>query len=128
MTDKSDDEWKLCLTSDQFRVLRQCGTEPPGSSPLNFEKRAGVFHCAACDAPLFTSKEKYESGSGWPSFFAPVTDDAVGQSTDFHLGYPRTEIHCAKCHGHLGHVFEDGPPPTGLRYCINGISLVFKTA
>ena len=128
MTDKSDDEWKLCLTSDQFRVLRQCGTEPPGSSPLNFEKRAGVFHCAACDAPLFTSKEKYESGSGWPSFFAPVTDDAVGQSTDFHLGYARTEIHCAKCHGHLGHVFEDGPPPTGLRYCINGISLVFKTA
>jgi peptide-methionine (R)-S-oxide reductase len=128
MTQKTDDDWKICLTSDQFRVLRQCGTEPPMSSPLNGEKRAGVYHCAGCDAPLFSSVTKYDSRSGWPSFFAPVSEIAIGQSTDYHLGYPRTEIHCAQCQGHLGHVFEDGPPPTGLRYCINGISLVFKPA
>lgn len=128
MTEKTDDDWKLCLTSDEFRVLRQCGTERAGSSPLNHEKRAGVYHCAACDTPLFGAQEKYDSGSGWPSFFAPLQADSIGQSTDYHLGYPRTEIHCASCKGHLGHVFEDGPKPTGLRYCINGISLKFKPA
>lgn len=126
MAQKTDDEWKLCLTADQFRVLRQCGTERAGTSELNHEKRAGVYSCAACNAPLFSSTAKYESGSGWPSFFQPISETAIGQSTDYHLGYARTEIHCASCKGHLGHVFEDGPKPTGLRFCINGIALKFQ--
>lgn len=121
---KSEEEWRRELTPEQYQVLRRHGTEWAGSSPLNDEKRAGDFHCAGCGAKLFTSNEKYDSGSGWPSFWRPV-DGAVATSTDHKIGYARTEVHCAACGGHLGHVFDDGPPPTGLRYCINGISLKF---
>ena len=122
----SDAEWKARLTPEQYRVLRGHGTERAGTSPLNHEKRAGTFHCAGCDHPLFDAAAKYESGSGWPSFFQPINEAAVGKGVDHKLGYPRVEIHCANCGGHLGHVFEDGPQPTGLRYCMNGVSLTFK--
>ncbi|GBQ97747.1 peptide methionine sulfoxide reductase [Acetobacter nitrogenifigens DSM 23921 = NBRC 105050] len=117
----------LCgvLSEEQLRILRQHGTERPGSSELNHEKREGVYRCAACGTPLFSSETKYESGSGWPSFFAPVAG-AVETETDESLGMVRTEVHCAKCKGHLGHVFPDGPPPSGLRYCMNGIVLDFQ--
>src|SRR5690606_35825294 len=111
--------------AQQFCVMREHGTESPDSSPLNAEKRSGIYHCAACDRPLFTSDTKYESGSGWPSFFQPI-EGAVGSSTDYKIGVPRTEIHCTQCQSHLGHVFEDGPPPTGLRYCMNGVALRFE--
>ena len=124
-TDKTDAEWQAELTPVQYQVLRQHGTEPRGSSPMNNEKREGTFKCAACGEPLFTSDTKYESGSGWPSFYAPLDDDAVGTTTDQSHGMTRTEVHCAKCGGHLGHVFPDGPQPTGLRYCMNGVSLAF---
>jgi peptide-methionine (R)-S-oxide reductase len=117
MTDRS-------LTPEQHRILRDHGTERPGTSPLNHEKRAGEFFCAGCGAPLFESQTKYDSGSGWPSFYAPK-DGAVDTTTDTSLGMRRTEVHCAKCQGHLGHVFPDGPQPTGLRYCINGAVLDF---
>ena len=123
-TGKSDAEWKRDLTAEQYRILRQHGTERAGTSPLNAEKRQGVYRCAGCGAELFDSATKYESGSGWPSFFAPKTD-AVDTSLDRSMLMTRTEVHCAKCGGHLGHVFPDGPDPTGERYCMNGVALAF---
>ena len=128
MTDKvnkADSDWRRDLSAEQYRILRQHGTEPAGTSPLNHEKRQGEFLCAACGAELFQSGTKYESGSGWPSFYAPMPD-AVETATDASHGMVRTEVHCARCGGHLGHVFPDGPRPTGERYCINGAALNFK--
>lgn len=122
---KSEEQWKKELTEEEFRVLRREGTEPPHSSPLNDEKRSGVFVCAACGHELYHSSTKFDSGSGWPSFYKPISEDAVGTRTDYKLIWPRTEVHCADCGGHLGHVFEDGPEPTGLRHCINGVALDF---
>jgi peptide-methionine (R)-S-oxide reductase len=124
MKAKSDQEWQAELTPTQYQVLRKHGTEPRGSSPLNKEKRDGTFRCAGCGEPLFTSDTKYESGSGWPSFYAPK-DGAVATTLDTSHGMRRDEVHCAKCGGHLGHVFPDGPRPTGLRYCMNGAALKF---
>jgi peptide-methionine (R)-S-oxide reductase len=121
---KSEAAWKAELAPEQFHILRQHGTERPFSHPLNDEKRAGTFHCAGCGAALFDSGTKYDSGSGWPSFFQPL-EGAVGTSTDYKLVMPRTEVHCAQCGGHLGHVFDDGPAPTGQRYCMNGTALSF---
>ncbi len=121
----SDDEWRAKLTPEQYRVLRKHGTEPAGTSPLDKEYRPGKFLCAGCSQELFTSETKYNSGSGWPSFYQPL-DGAVDTTTDRSLFMTRTEVHCAKCGGHLGHVFEDGPKPTGLRYCMNGASLKFE--
>jgi len=122
---KSEAEWRAELSEEQYRVLREHGTEPAGSSPLNREKRQGVFACAGCGKELFDSAAKYESGSGWPSFTAP-RDGAVGTSRDASHLMERTEVHCAECGGHLGHVFEDGPKPTGQRYCMNGAALKFE--
>lgn len=124
MSDTGDTDWKAKLTDEQFRVLRKHGTERPGSSPLLDEHRTGVFHCAGCGTPLFSSETKYESGSGWPSFWSPL-EKAVETTTDRSLGMQRVEVHCQKCGGHLGHVFEDGPQPTGLRYCMNGAAMKF---
>ena len=123
-TDKTDKDWKNELSPEQFHVLRQCGTEPPGSSPLNYEKRAGEFLCAGCGTALYDSSTKYESGSGWPSFYK-AKDGAVATKNDASHGMVRDEVTCAKCGGHLGHVFPDGPNPTGLRYCMNGTALKF---
>jgi peptide-methionine (R)-S-oxide reductase len=122
---KTDDDWRQTLTPEQFRILREHGTEPRGSSPLNREKRTGTFTCAACGRPLFESDAKFESGTGWPSFTQPL-GDAVSTTTDRSHGMTRTEVHCADCGGHLGHVFPDGPAPTGLRYCMNGAAMDFK--
>ena len=122
---KTDEEWKNTLSPEQFYVLRKHGTEPPGTSPLNYEKRSGTFKCAGCGTPLFTADTKFESGTGWPSFFTPI-EGAVATTTDRTLGMARTEVHCATCGGHLGHVFPDGPRPTGLRYCMNGVALEFE--
>src|SRR6187549_1907864 len=123
--EKSEKEWREVLSADQFRVLREHGTERAGTSPLNFEKRTGVFHCAACNQPLFESTTKYESGSGWPSFWQPLPN-AVATNRDSTHGMTRVEVHCRNCGGHLGHVFDDGPAPTGQRYCMNGVSLKFE--
>jgi peptide-methionine (R)-S-oxide reductase len=121
---KSDAEWKQQLDPQQYQVLRKHGTERAGTSPLNNEKRPGIFACAGCGTPLFESAAKYESGTGWPSFWQPLPE-AVGTSTDRSFFMSRTEVHCAKCGGHLGHVFPDGPQPTGQRYCMNGAALKF---
>lgn len=121
---KTDAEWAAELTPEQFRVLRQHGTERPGTSPLNGESRDGIFSCAGCGHQLFPAETKYESCSGWPSFFAPLPD-AVATTEDRSHFMARTEVHCAKCGGHLGHVFPDGPAPTGQRFCMNGVSLKF---
>ncbi|MEP0709529.1 MAG: peptide-methionine (R)-S-oxide reductase MsrB [Parvibaculum sp.] len=124
---KSEAEWKKQLTPEQYYVLREEGTERAGTSPLNKEKRAGTYHCAACDLALFSSETKYESGTGWPSFYAPL-ENAVGTSEDRSFFMTRTEVHCRRCGGHLGHVFDDGPPPTGKRYCMNGVAMTFESA
>jgi peptide-methionine (R)-S-oxide reductase len=123
----SEAEWKRRLSPEAFRVLRQEGTEPPFTSPLNKEKRAGVYRCAGCRLSLFKGDAKYESGTGWPSFWQPIPG-AVATKVDFKLLVPRTEYHCRRCGGHQGHVFKDGPRPTGLRYCNNGVALVFEAA
>ncbi|MGH7898326.1 MAG: peptide-methionine (R)-S-oxide reductase MsrB [Candidatus Binatia bacterium] len=124
---KSEEEWQKLLSREEFAVLRQHATEPPGSSPLDEEHRKGTFRCAGCDLPLFSSDKKFDSGTGWPSFWEPI-ERAIGKSVDRSLFGVRTEVHCRRCGGHLGHVFDDGPPPTGLRYCINGVALKFKPA
>lgn len=121
---KTDAEWWNILTPAQFDVLRREATEPPGSSPLLGEHREGIFACAGCELPLFGSETKYDSGTGWPSFWKPI-EGAIGTRSDKKLWLERTEVHCRRCGGHLGHVFKDGPPPTGLRYCINGLALKF---
>jgi len=122
---RSEEEWRRELTPEEYRVLREHGTERPGTNPLNFEKREGEFFCAGCGQALFSSDTKYESGSGWPSFYQPLPE-AVETTTDRSMFMTRTEVHCARCGGHLGHVFEDGPQPTGLRYCMNGTALKFE--
>jgi len=123
----TDAQWKERLTSEQYQVLRKEGTERPFTSKLNDEKREGIFACAGCDLPLFESATKYDSGTGWPSFFDAIPNH-LGTSVDFKLILPRTEYHCARCGGHQGHVFKDGPQPTGLRYCNNGVALKFQPA
>ena len=121
---KTDEEWREILSPEQYQVLRRHATERPGSCALLREKRPGTFSCAGCGQPLFVADRKFESATGWPSFFAPI-DGAIGTSVDDSLFMRRTEVHCSRCGGHLGHVFPDGPPPTGLRYCINGVALNF---
>jgi peptide-methionine (R)-S-oxide reductase len=123
--DKPDEQWRSELTAEQYRVLREHGTERAFTSPLNTEKRTGTFVCAACGHPLFASDTKYDSGTGWPSFWKPL-DNAVGTSVDSSMFMVRTEVHCANCGGHLGHLFPDGPKPTGDRYCMNGAAMTFE--
>jgi len=122
---RSDEEWRRLLTPEQYAVMRDHGTERPGSCALNHEKRAGTFSCAGCGQPLFVSKTKFESGTGWPSFNQPVAG-AIEISVDRSHGMVRTEVHCSRCGSHLGHVFDDGPPPTHQRYCINGVAMNFQ--
>lgn len=124
---KSEAEWRALLSPEQYAVLREEDTERPFTSPLNEEKRKGVFHCAGCDLPAFASETKYNSGTGWPSFYAPL-DNAVGTREDSSFFMTRVEVHCRRCGGHFGHVFDDGPPPTGKRYCMNGLALAFRPA
>jgi peptide-methionine (R)-S-oxide reductase len=125
MVEKTDEEWRKSLTPEQFRVLREHGTERAGTSPLNVEKRDGIFTCGACGQPLFTSDTKFESGTGWPSFYRPI-EGAITTTTDRSYGMTRVEVQCSRCGGHLGHVFPDGPKPTGERYCMNGVALKFE--
>jgi peptide-methionine (R)-S-oxide reductase len=125
MEQKTDSEWRATLTPQQYKVLRGHGTEPPGSSALNVEKRDGTFACAGCGQPLFSADTKFESGTGWPSFFQPLAG-SVETTTDRSFGMTRIEVHCKNCGGHLGHLFPDGPQPTGMRYCMNGIALAFE--
>lgn len=124
----SEAEWRERLSRQEYRILREEGTEPRGSSELLDEKRDGTYHCAGCDQPVFHARSKYDSNTGWPSFWRPIDEDNIGTKADPGLFGERTEVHCSRCGGHLGHVFEDGPEPTGLRYCINGIALDFKPA
>ncbi|WP_424976056.1 peptide-methionine (R)-S-oxide reductase MsrB [Dinoroseobacter sp. S124A] len=123
----SEAEWRERLTPAQFKVLRKESTERPFTSPLNDEKRDGTYHCAGCDLPLYPSRTKYDSGTGWPSFWEPL-DNAIGTKPDRKLLRVRTEVHCRRCGGHLGHVFNDGPKPTGKRHCLNGVALTFRAA
>jgi peptide-methionine (R)-S-oxide reductase len=124
---KTENQWKQALTKEQFQVLRKHATERPGSSPLNGEHRTGTYHCAGCDLPVYSSATKFESGTGWPSFTAALAN-GVGTTVDRSFFATRTEVHCRRCGGHLGHVFDDGPEPTGKRYCMNGAALIFKPA
>lgn len=123
---KSEAQWKEELSPQAFQVLRKHATERPNTSSLNKNKADGVYHCAGCGQALFSSQHKYDSGTGWPSFYQPIDQGAVGSKTDYKLIVARTEVHCSRCGGHLGHVFSDGPKPTGERYCINGVSLKFE--
>lgn len=123
---KSDAEWRAELSPEAYKVARKHGTERAGTSPLNHEKRKGMFQCVCCGADVFASDTKFESGTGWPSFYAPASREAVGETDDSSFFMRRTEVHCARCEGHLGHVFPDGPDPSGLRYCINGAALKFE--
>jgi peptide-methionine (R)-S-oxide reductase len=123
----TEEEWKKILTPNQFKVLREAATERPYSSPLNDEHRHGIFSCAGCDRDLYSSETKFESGTGWPSFYEPL-ENAVGTTRDTSLFMVRTAVHCRRCGGHLGHVFDDGPKPTGLRYCMNGLAMKFRAA
>ncbi len=125
---KTDAEWKALLTNEQYLVLRHEQTEPPFKNAFFDNKKPGTYRCAGCDLDLFSSQHKYDSGTGWPSFWQPIDANAVRTKTDYKIIFPRTEVHCRRCGGHLGHVFEDGPKPTGLRYCINSASLKFVSA
>jgi peptide-methionine (R)-S-oxide reductase len=125
---KTDEEWKKLLPQEAYRVLRHEDTERPFTNNLHDNKKAGVYSCAGCDLPLFSSEHKFDSGTGWPSFWQPIDPKVVETTTDYKLIFPRIEVHCARCEGHLGHIFKDGPKPTGLRYCINGAALKFVAA
>ena len=125
---RTDAEWKRLLPPFTYQVLRQAATERPFTSPLNDEHRKGIFRCAGCNWPVYSSKDKFESGTGWPSFVRPLNAQAVGYTRDSSLLMVRTAVHCANCGGHLGHVFDDGPPPTGKRFCMNGVAMKFQAA
>lgn len=126
--EKTEAEWRKILSSDQFLVLRKEKTERAFSSPLDKETRAGTYHCAGCDLDAYSSEAKYDSGTGWPSFWKAIEPNRIGTKTDYYLIYPRTEVHCARCGGHFGHIFQDGPQPTGERHCLNGLALDFRAA